>query len=79
MPRQARLDAPSKLHPASQYSKNDLLMSSIPYGLHGMIEIEKRLLKDRRILIPPARPEANPLLHILKRRGASWAEPGKRT
>ena len=39
-----------------------------------MIEIEKRLLTGRRILIPPARPDANPLLHILKRHGAETIE-----
>ncbi len=43
-------------------------------GFYEMIEIEKRLLTGRRILIPPARPEANPLLHILKRRGAETIE-----
>jgi uroporphyrinogen III methyltransferase/synthase len=33
-------------------------------------ECKEKPLTGRRILVPPARPEANPLLHILERRGA---------
>ena len=35
---------------------------------------EGKPLAGRRIMIPPARPEANPLLRILKRRGAETLE-----
>jgi len=35
-----------------------------------MASFKERSLVGKRILVPPARPEANPLLNILKRRGA---------
>ncbi len=35
---------------------------------------EGKTLAGRRIMIPPARPEANPLLRSLKRRGAETLE-----
>ena len=35
-----------------------------------MASFKERSLAGKRILVPPARPEANPLLNILKRRGA---------
>jgi uroporphyrinogen III methyltransferase/synthase len=39
-----------------------------------MVPPKGRPLSGKRILVPPARPEANPLLHILSRRGAQPLE-----
>ena len=39
-----------------------------------MMAPTEKPLAGKRILVPPARPEANPLLHILERRGAEVLE-----
>jgi uroporphyrinogen III methyltransferase/synthase len=39
-----------------------------------MVSSKERPLANKRILVPPARPEANPLLDILKRQGAEAFE-----
>lgn len=39
-----------------------------------MAEPVERTLVDKRILVPPARPESNPLLNVLQRRGAEVLE-----
>ena len=39
-----------------------------------MIAFKKELLTGKRILVPPARPEVNPLLRMLKREGAEVVE-----
>ena len=44
------------------------------YYHKDMVAPEQRPLAGRRILVPPARPEANPLLHILERLGAEALE-----
>lgn len=43
-------------------------------GHKDMVPSKEKPLTGKRILIPPARPEANPLLHILKRLGADTFE-----
>jgi uroporphyrinogen III methyltransferase/synthase len=40
----------------------------------GAVASMEKPLAGRRILVPPARPEANPLLHILERKGAEVLE-----
>ena len=44
------------------------------YTINNMIADGENGLTGRRILVPPARPEANPLLHILQKHGAEVIE-----
>ncbi len=43
-------------------------------GYKDMVPSKEKPLAGKRILVPPARPEANPLLHALERRGADALE-----